>query len=149
MHQSSLAGPGFFLNTLALSVCHLTTIPSSLSGSDLGRLSLNILLWLTSEAPHIWLWCAGQEYHGTVWIFLQFALYTQLLQSPETLKFLLCPSWSFLVRGLACVQQPFIFYSSPQWEYYYHPESFLCLSFSFFIARSVEIFFPGWKSEIF
>ena len=125
-----------------LSCCLLTTNPSPLSGFDLRSLNRSTLLWLTSEAQHIWLWSAGQQYQGSLQVVLQFALYKQLLQSPETPQLLLCPSWSLPVRGPACVQKPFIFHSSPQWGLYSHRESFLSLSLSFFIARSVEIFFP-------
>lgn len=135
-------------STLAVSVCLLTTNPSLLSGFDLGSLSLSTLLWLTSEAQHIWLWCAQQEYQGSLQVFLQFALCKQLLN----LLRLQTPSLSQVVsssEGPCLCAKNFIFHSSPQWGCYRHPESFLCLSFSFFIARSLEIFFPLWKSEIF
>ena len=117
-------------STLAVSVCLLTTNPSPLSGFDLGSLSLSTLLWLTSEAQHIWLWCAQQEYQGSLQVFLQFALCKQLLN----LLRLQTPSLSQVVsssEGPCLCAKNFIFHSSPQWGCYRHPESFLCLFFFF------------------
>lgn len=65
-HQSSLSGPGFFLISFdydAFYPSYLSLTPHNQPlvslGSDLGSFSLSTLLWLTSEAQQIWLWCAG------------------------------------------------------------------------------------------
>ena len=65
-HQSSLSGPGFFVISFdfdAFYPSYLSLTPHNQPlvslGSDLGSFSLSTLLWLTSEAQQIWLWCAG------------------------------------------------------------------------------------------